>query len=229
VLTDDDFSTIVAAIREGRTIMNNIRKFVAFLVSANFGEVVLFAAAVLGGLGTPMTVVQVLVINVLTDGLPAVALAGDPPERDVMSRPPERAQRLFNVESWGALGLVGVSIGAAALAAFLIGRGIEADAGQTMAFATLGFAELAVVFAVRSPVRSFSAEPLNRFLLAAVALSAALLLAVVYAPPLQDAAGTTALDGGQLAIVVALALAPFALVEALKPALRRVAPGWPRS
>jgi Ca2+-transporting ATPase len=229
VLTDDDFSTIVAAIREGRTIMDNVRKFVAFLISANFGEVVLFAAAVLGGLGAPMTVVQVLVINVLTDGLPAVALATDPAERDVMSRPPERGQRLFNIESWGALALVGVTIGAAALTAFLIGREMGADAGQTMAFATLGFAELIVVFAVRSPIRSFFTERLNRSLLAAVALSAALLLAVVYVSPLQDAAGTTSLDGGQLAIVAVLALAPFALVEAVKPALRRAAPGWARS
>jgi Ca2+-transporting ATPase len=229
VLTDDNFATIVAAIREGRTIMDNVRKFVAFLLSANFGEVVLFAAAVLSGSGAPMTVVQVLVINVLTDGLPAVALATDPAERDVMSRPPERGQRLFNAESWLALALVGVTIGAAALAAFFIGREIEVDVGETMAFATLGFAELIVVFAVRSPLRSFSAEPLNRSLLAAVTLSAALLLAVVYAPPLQDAAGTTSLDGGQLAIVAALALVPFALVETVKPALRRAAPGWPRS
>ena len=78
VLTNDDFATIVAAIREGRTITDNIRKFVAFLLSANLGEVVMFTIAILAGLGAPMTVVQVLLVNVLTDGLPAVALARDP-------------------------------------------------------------------------------------------------------------------------------------------------------
>ena len=82
VLTDDDFATIVAAIREGRRIADNIRKFVAFLLSANLGEVVLFAVAVLAGLGAPMTVVQVLLVNLLTDGLPAVALSRGPARPD---------------------------------------------------------------------------------------------------------------------------------------------------
>jgi magnesium-transporting ATPase (P-type) len=87
VLTNDDFATIVAAIREGRAITDNIRKFVAFLVSANFGEVILFGIAILAGLGAPMTVVQVLLVNVLTDGLPAVALARDPASPMTMKRP----------------------------------------------------------------------------------------------------------------------------------------------
>ena len=78
VLTDDDFATIVAAIEEGRRIGDNVRKFVAFLLSANLGEVVLFAIAVLAGIGVPMSVVQVLTVNLVTDGLPAIALARDP-------------------------------------------------------------------------------------------------------------------------------------------------------
>ncbi len=90
VLTDDDFATIVAAIREGRSIADNIRKFVAFLLSANLGEVALFAVAIPAGLGAPMTVMQVLLVNVLTDGLPAIALTRDPPAEDTMRRPPER-------------------------------------------------------------------------------------------------------------------------------------------
>ena len=78
MLTDDDFATIVAAIEEGRRIGDNVRKFVAFLLSANLGEVVLFAIAVLAGIGVPMSVVQVLTVNLVTDGLPAIALARDP-------------------------------------------------------------------------------------------------------------------------------------------------------
>lgn len=221
VLTDDDFSTIVAAIREGRAITDNVRKFVAFLLSANFGEVLLFAVAVLADLGVPMTVVQVLTVNVLTDGLPAVALAGDRADPGVMGRPPERGSRLFGRESWVALGLVGTLVGVASIAAFLIGRDHGEGVAQTMAFATVALAELAVVFAVRSPKRAFWREPANPFLLAAVAGSALLLLATVYLPPLQGALGTVALDAGQLGVVVGLAAVPLALTEAAKARRRR--------
>src|SRR5690606_153873 len=95
VLTDDDFATIVVAIEEGRRIGDNVRKFVAFLLSANLGEVALFAIAIPAGLGVPMTVVQVLIVNVLTDGLPALALTRDPPSSDLMRRAPDRSARLF--------------------------------------------------------------------------------------------------------------------------------------
>jgi P-type Ca2+ transporter type 2C len=226
VLTNDDFSTIVAAIHEGRAITDNVRKFVAFLLSANFGEVLLFAVAVFAGLGVPMTVVQVLVVNVLTDGLPAVALARDRPDPGVMRRPPERGSRLFGTESWIALGLVGAVVGAASVAAFLVGRDHGEGVAQTMAFATVALAELGVVFAVRSPSRAFWKEPANPLLLAAVAGSALLLLAALYLPPLRSALGAVALDAGQLAAVVGLAAVPFLAVEAAKAALRRIVPSW---
>lgn len=86
VLTDDDFATIVAAIREGRAIADNIRKFVAVLLSANLGEVSVFTVVIVAGLGVPMTVVQVLLVNVVTDGFPAVALTRDPPSPSTMTR-----------------------------------------------------------------------------------------------------------------------------------------------
>ena len=88
VLTDDDYSTIVEAIRRGRSIYENVLRFVHFLLAANAGEVMVFALAIALGLDAPLTVVQILVVNLLTDGLPAVALAVDPPERDAMQRPP---------------------------------------------------------------------------------------------------------------------------------------------
>ena len=114
MLTDDDFSTIVGAIHEGRKIDANIRKFVAFLLSANLGEVVVFAIAVLAGLGVPMTVVQVLAVNLLTDGLPAVALSRDPAPADVMRRPPRRVGGLFTRQLALALALAGTAVGLAA-------------------------------------------------------------------------------------------------------------------
>ena len=224
VLTDDDFATIVAAIREGRVIADNIRKFVAFLLSANLGEVALFAVAIPAGLGVPMTVVQVLVVNVLTDGLPAVALTRDPAAPDTMRRPPERGDRLFPPAAWGALAAIGALVGLAALAAFLVGRGEEDEVARTMAFATVAFAELALVFSLRSPIQAFWRGPRNPYLLASVVLSAALVLLGIYVPALNDALGAVSLGVGELAVVAGLALVPFACVELGKAVFRRQ--GW---
>ncbi len=229
VLTDDDFTTIVAAIREGRSITDNIRKFVAFLLSANLGEVLLFATSVLAGLGAPMTVVQILTVNVLTDGPPAVALAADPPADDVLQRPPERGDRLFGRDSWVAIALVGVLVGAAALGAFLAGRALDREASQTMAFATIALSELLVVFAVRSPLEAAWKGHWNPYLFAGVGASILLLAFTIYLPALHEPFGTVALDAQQLAIVSALALVPFAVVEIVKALLRRFAPVWAAS
>lgn len=222
VLTDDDFSTIVAAIREGRAIGDNVRKFVAFLLSANLGEVLLFAVAVVAGLGAPMTVVQVLLVNVLTDGLPAVALANDPPSPGVMQRGPDRGDVLFGRAGRLALGLIGLAVGAAALAAFLIGREMDGTAvAQTMAFATLALSELLIVFVVRSPDRPAWRAPRNGLLLAGVAASAAFLVLALWL--LREPFGTAALDLAQIGIVCALGVLPAAAVEGYRalPCTRR--------
>jgi Ca2+-transporting ATPase len=224
VLTDDDFATIVGAIREGRRISDNIRKFIAFLLSANLGEVALFAIAIVAGLGVPMAVVQVLVINVLTDGLPAIALTQDPAEAGVMQRPPERGDRLFTARGWAALAAVGSLVGLAALAAFLAGDADVPGEAETMAFATVAFAELALVFALRSPIRPFWEAPRNRYLLASVALSAALVVLAVYVPGLNGPLATVPLDVTQVTIVLALSAVPFVLVELGKGVFR--GRGW---
>jgi P-type Ca2+ transporter type 2C len=224
VLTDDDFATIVAAIREGRAIADNIRKFVAFLLSANLGEVALFAIAVLAGLGVPMTVVQVLLVNILTDGLPAIALTRDPAAPDTMRRPPERGDRLFPPRAWGALVAVGILVGVAALAAFLVGRSGSDEEARTMAFATVAFAELALVFSLRSPIRPAWEAPRNMYLIGSVVLSAALVLVTMYVPALSESLETVALGAEELGIVVVLSLAPFLCVEAGKALFRRA--GW---
>ena len=220
VLTDDDFATIVAAIREGRRITDNVRKFVAFLLSANFGEVVLFAIAVMAGLGAPMTVVQVLTINLLTDGLPAVALSRDLASPGTMRRRPRGHGTLFPRQLQLALGVAGIAVGLAATAAYLVGRQLAPEAAQTMAFATIALAELVFVFSVRSTDTPAWRGPRNPVLVASVLASAALLALTVYLPPLQAPFGTEALGAVELAVVVALAAAPTALVEAIK-ALRR--------
>ena len=225
VLTDDDFATIVAAIAEGRVIADNVRKFVSFLLSANLGEVLLFAVAVLAGLGVPMTVAMVLVVNVLTDGLPAVALALDRPAPGIATRPPERGDVLFAPAGWLALGLAGATVGASAVGAFLTARALDASAVETVTFATLACSELLVVFAVRSPLAAAWREPRNPLLFASIAGSLALLALAIYWPPLQAPLGTVPLDVADLAVVGAFALAPLVVVEAAKALLRSVAPG----
>jgi Ca2+-transporting ATPase len=220
VLTDDDFATIVAAIEEGRRIGDNVRKFVAFLLSANLGEIVLFAIAVLGGLGVPMTVVQVLMVNLVTDGLPAVALARDPASRGTMRREPRPQGRLLGRDLEFALGLAGVSIGLAATAAYLAGLELAPEAAQTMAFATIALAELLFVFSTRSSHAPAWRGSRNPLLVVSVVLSAALVALVVYLTPVQAAFGTVSLGARELALVLGLAALPTALVELAK-ALRR--------
>ena len=216
VLVDDDFATIVAAIREGRRIEDNVRKFVAFLLSANLGEVVLFAVAVIAGLGIPMAVVQVLLINVLTDGLPALALSRDPAAPDVMSRPPRRRGEFVSRRTAAALVGVGVLVGLAGLAAYLIGRVIAGDSAQTMAFATVALAELAFVFSCRSAAEASWRLPRNGYLLGAVGASAAVLAAIVYLPFLHEPLSTDALGAVEAVVVLALAAVPAAATELAK-------------
>jgi calcium-translocating P-type ATPase len=216
VLTDDDFSTIVAAVREGRRVGDNVRKFVAFLLSANLGEVLLFAAAVGAGLGVPLTVIQVLIINVLTDGLPAVALSRDPEATEAMARGPFRGGRLFSRRVWGGLAVLGVLVGLVGLAAFLAGRALGDGAAQTMAFATIAAAELTLVFSVRSVRRPPWRLPRNGYLEAAVLASVALLVASIYLPALHEPLGTVSLGLVEVAIVAVLAAAPVVLVELVK-------------
>jgi Ca2+-transporting ATPase len=218
VLTNDEFATIVAAIREGRTIMDNIRKFVAFLLSANLGEVVMFTIAILAGLGAPMTVVQVLLVNVLTDGLPAVALARDPASPDTMRRPPERTTRLLPAVDWGALAFIGLLVGLAGLTAFIIGPG--GDAARTRAFATLALAELVLVFSMRSRLEHAWRAPRNRYLFVGVGLSLAMLGLTLFAPWLREPLGMVRPSPAEFGLILGLAVIPAISVEALKGAAR---------
>jgi calcium-translocating P-type ATPase len=218
VLTNDEFATIVAAIREGRTITDNIRKFVAFLLSANFGEVILFTSAIFAGLGAPMTVVQVLLVNVLTDGLPAVALARDPASPDTMRRPPERTTRLLHPVDWAALAFVGALVGGVGLAAFIVGPG--GDAARTRAFAAIALAELVLVFSMRSRLAPAWQEARNPHLFAGVGLSLAIVGGVLFVPWLRELLGMAPPSPAELGMIIGLAVLPAIAVEALKGAAR---------
>jgi Ca2+-transporting ATPase len=221
VLTDDDFATIVAAVAEGRRIGDNIRKFVTFLLSANFGEVLVFAVAIGAGLGTPLAVAQVLIVNLVTDGLPAVALAQDPSEPSTMRSPPRRDVDLLGRGLWGALALIGPAVGGATLASYEIGRALGGGVAQTMAFATLALSELALVFAMRSALHPAWRLPPNRWLNWSVVASVAVVAVAVYLPVTHDAFSTVSLDAVGALVAVALSFVPVVAVGIAKTVRRR--------
>jgi Ca2+-transporting ATPase len=221
VLTDDDFATIVAAIREGRRVGDNIRKFVAFLLSANLGEVLVFVVAVAAGLGPPLAVVQVLVVNLCTDGLPALALARDPASPETMSTGPRRGNRLFDGRMWTALAAIGLLVGAVTFAAFAVGRTVDDATAQTAAFAALALSELVLVYSLRSTREAAWRAPRNGWLTASVVASALLVVVLVYAPFAHEPFATVSLGPGVAAVAGALAVVPFTAVELAKAVRRR--------
>jgi magnesium-transporting ATPase (P-type) len=225
ILADDNFATIIAAIREGRGIFANITKFLRFLLTSNIGEVLTMLLGVVfaGGLGlqdtgaalaVPLLATQILWINLLTDSAPALALGVDPPPPDVMRHPPRRpTDRAIDRDMWKAILWIGPVMALVSLAAldlrldggFLGGSG-GIDEARTMAFTTLVVAQLFNCLNARSDRASaFAGLFTNRWLWASIALSLALQVAVVELPFLNDAFSSTPLGGGEWAICVGLA------------------------
>jgi len=190
VLLDDNFATIIAAIEEGRVIYNNIRKFIRYMLSCNIGEVLNMFIGMLAGLPIPLLPIQILWVNLVTDGLPAVALGFDPPEKDVMKRPPREPDESIFSHGLAAIILTrGVLIGLTTLAVYVSMLHFTADIGaaRTGAFVTLMLIQLIHVFECKSETRSIFQIPLlnNLYLVFAVLISLAMILAVVYIPSLQ--------------------------------------------
>jgi calcium-translocating P-type ATPase len=225
ILADDNFATIISAIREGRGIFANIRKFLRFLLSSNVGEVLTMFLGVLlaAGLGlhdtgeavaVPLLATQILWINLLTDTAPALAMGVDPPPDDVMRHPPRRlTDRVLDREMWIGILWVGLVMAVVTLVAldlrlpggFLGGSG-DIDQARTMAFTTLVLAQLFNCFNARSDRTSaFHHLFTNRLLWGAIALSSALQIAVVQLPFLNEAFDTTPLAIGDWLICVGLA------------------------
>ncbi|PLR87527.1 cation-translocating P-type ATPase [Bacillus sp. V33-4] len=190
VLLDDNFATIKAAIKEGRNIYENIRKFIRYLLASNVGEILVMLFAMLLALPLPLVPIQILWVNLVTDGLPAMALGLDQPEDDVMKRHPRSPKEgVFSRGlGWKVISR-GFLIGAATLAAFMIAYGQQPDDlayAQTVAFATLVMAQLIHVFDCRSEKSVFARNPFgNKYLVWAVISSLILMFIVIYYPPLQ--------------------------------------------
>jgi len=224
ILSDDNFATIVAAVEEGRGIYDNIRKFIRYLLSCNTGEVLTMFLAVVLHLPLPLLPIQILFVNLVTDGLPAMALGVDPPEPDVMRRPPRRPDegvfaRRLGIKILGRGTLIGLGTLAAFVAGAVVTSGMPGMSGlthgptleraRTMALATLVCAQLIHVFDCRSERRTIFENGFlgNPWLLGAVASSLTALLLAVYWQPMSSVFNTAALGPREWLIVLGFASA----------------------
>ncbi len=228
VLLDDNFATVVRAVREGRRIYDNLRRFIRYVLTTNSGEIWTIFLAPFLGLPMPLLPIQILWINLVTDGLPGLALAAEPEERNVMRRPPRPPGESLFSQGLGAHALlVGVLMAALALGlqAWYIGR--DAAQWQTVVFTTLCFMQLGHVLAIRSEHSSLFTQGLmsNRPLLLAVTLTVLLQLAVVYTPFGNEWFDTVPLGAADLGACVGAAVVILAVVEAEKAVRRRAASG----
>ncbi|MFN2322350.1 MAG: cation-translocating P-type ATPase [Trueperaceae bacterium] len=224
ILRDDDFGTIVRAVEQGRVIYANIRRFIHYLFSCNLSEILTVFVAIMIGWPLPLAALQILWLNMITDVFPALALALEPSDPDVMGRPPRDPaepllSRLYVVLiAWQGALLAGATLAAFAVGLDWYGRGEGLPHAVTIAFSTLALTQVAHTFNARSVRQSvFSRRTFaNRWVWGAVLLCIALQLLAVYQPGLQQVLGTVALDGRDWALVTGLALLPVVVTEVVK-------------
>ncbi len=212
ILMDDNFATIVDAVEEGRGIFQNIKKAVHFLLSCNIGEIMTIFVAILLGKDSPLLPVQLLFINLVTDSFPAICLGLEPPEKDIMKKPPVSASKgLFGGGGMFTIIVEGMFIGSLALFAYMLGG---SRAGRSMCFAVLSLSQLVHSLNMRSSHSIFQIGFFtNPRLLASVVLCVALQCAVITLPALQVIFKTTSLTSLQWFLVAVLSLLPIPLVE----------------
>jgi P-type Ca2+ transporter type 2C len=224
-LTDDNFASIVAAVAEGRAIFDNIKKYLMYLLSSNIGEIGLMAGALLLGLPLPLSAVQILYVNLATDGLPALALAVDPAGPDLMRRPPRDPKRGIFSRAVVILMLVGggwSTLANLALFSWARASGRSSFEAMTMTFASLVLIEFFKAYNFRSDRNSAFEHPFaNRWLNLAVGWELLLLLLVVYLPVLQRALGTVSLSAPDWTVILCCAGTIFPVLEAAKWLVRR--------
>lgn len=224
VLLDDNFATIVHAVREGRRLYDNVRRFIRYGLSTNSGEIWTLFLAPLLGLPLPLLPIHILWMNLVTDGLPGLALSAEPAERDVMQRPPRAPlESLFSRGLWQHAVWVGLLMAGLALGTQAWAIRVGDAHWQSMTFTVLTFSQLAHVLAIRSEKTSLFAQGLrsNLPLSAAVGLTVALQLATLYVPVLTRTFRTTPLAAGELVACIGAASVVFVAVEIEKWLRRR--------
>ena len=220
ILIDDNFSSIVSAVEEGRKIYQNIRKFIRYLLSCNLGEIITIFVAILIGLPRPLLPIQILWVNLVTDGFPALALGLDPGEADLMKHPPrDPDEGIFSGKMGFNIFSQGIFIGMITLIAFYYGYSqYSLVIGETMAFGTLSFSQLWQSLNSRSEQYSLIKLGIftNRYLVLAIFVSGILQLLVMLIPFLQSIFGVTALTYSQWLVVILISLTAIPFVEILK-------------
>lgn len=219
ILVDDNFVTIVDAVKQGRNIYDNIRKAIHFLIATNIGEIVTIFMGLVLGLQSPLLAIQLLWINLVTDSLPAIAIGLEPPEKDIMERKPIDSKKgIFADGLWSKIILEGILIGMLTLIAFSIGNkyyGVEV--GRTMAFISIGLLELIHSFNIKSEKSIFKVGILeNKFLIGSFILGIFVQTIVVFIPALADIFNVINLNGTQWIITLAISLLPIPIMELQK-------------
>ena len=224
-LLDDHFATIVSAVEEGRIVFGNIKKYLMYLLSCNVGEIVLLAGAVIAGLPMPLTAVQILYVNLATDGLPALALAVDPPEDDLMRRQPRNPRVGIFTRPVVTLLLAGglwSAIANMALFVYFLRSGHSIERAMALLFVSLVLIQFFNAYNFRSEQHSVVRRPFaNRWLNLAIAWEVVLLGIVVYVPALQPAFGTVSVTLQEWVIVLTVAFSVVPVIEAAKWNVRR--------
>ena len=219
ILVDDNFVTIVDAVKQGRNIYDNIRKAIHFLIATNIGEIVTIFMGLVLGIQSPLLAIQLLWINLVTDSLPAISLGLEPPEKDIMERKPVDSKKgIFADGLWSKIILEGIMLGMLTLIAFSIGNkyyGVEV--GRTMAFISMGLLELVHSFNIKSEKSIFKTGILeNKFLIGSFVLGLLVQTIVVVIPALANIFDVVSLNSTQWLITLAISLLPIPIMELQK-------------
>ena len=225
ILADDNFVTIVEAVKQGRNIYANIKKAIHFLIATNIGEIVTIFVGLLLGLKSPLLAIQLLWVNLVTDSLPAIALGLEPAEKDIMNKQPVNSRKsIFADGLWNKIIVEGIMIGMLTLLAFSIGNkyfGLEV--GRTMAFISIGILELVHSFNVKSEKSIFKTGLFeNKFLVGSFVLGIFVQVIVVLIPQLAEVFKLVPLTGLQWSITLVISILPVPIMEIQKFFDRRV-------
>jgi len=219
ILTDDNFVTIIEAVKTGRHIYENIKKAIHFLIATNIGEIVAIFVGLLLGLDTPLLAIQLLWINLVTDSFPAIALGLDPMEKDIMNKKPKDPKKgLFADGLWSKIFIEGLMIGMLTLVAFSIGNNLYGlTVGRTMAFISLSMLELVHSFNIRSEESIFKIGIFkNKYLIGAFILGTLLQVLVVIIPSIAYVFDVAALNSTQWLYTILISISPLFIMEVQK-------------